>query len=69
MIMQITRKSLLSGITRTLGIPVTEEQMQAWQDGALIQRAMPNLSADQREFILTGIIDEEWDTLMVREDD
>ena len=67
--MQITRKSLLSGITRTLGIPVTEEQMQAWQDGALIQRAMPNLSADQREFILTGIIDEEWDTLMVREDD
>jgi len=67
--MQITRKSLLSGITRTLGIPVTEEQMQAWQDGALIQRAMPNLSDDQREFILTGITADEWDDVMAREDD
>lgn len=67
--MKITRKSILSGITRTLDIPVTEEQMQAWQNGALIQRAMPNLSDDQREFILTGIIGEEWDALMVGEDD
>jgi hypothetical protein len=67
--MQITRTSILSGITRTLDIPVTEEQMQAWRDGASIQRAMPNLSAVQREFILTGINDEEWDALMVGEDD
>jgi hypothetical protein len=69
MIMQITRKSLLSGIVRTLDIPVTEEQMQAWRGGVLIQRAMPNLSADDREFILTGITADEWDALMVGEDD
>lgn len=67
--MKITRKSMLSGITRTLDIPVTEEQMQAWVSGVLIQRAMPNLSDADREFILSGITDDEWDTVMAGEDD
>ncbi len=67
--MKITRKSILSGIVRTLDIPVTEDQMQAWRDGALLQQAMPNLSYSQREFILTGIIGEEWDSLFPEGDD
>jgi len=67
--MKITRKSILSGITRTLDIPVTEDQMQAWRGGVLIQRAMPNLSDDQREFIMSGITADEWDDVMEREDD
>lgn len=67
--MQITRKSIVSGIVRTLDIPVTEEQMQAWRGGVLIQRAMPNLSDDQREFIMSGITADEWDTVMAGEDD
>lgn len=63
--MLITRTSMLSGITRTLELDVTEEQYRAWQDGALIQNAMPHLSADDREFILTGITGQEWDDNMV----
>ena len=59
--MRITRTSMVSGIERTLDLPVTEEQFAAWKSGTLIQRAMPNLSADEREFIMTGITDEEWD--------
>jgi hypothetical protein len=58
---KITRKSLISGVERTVDLPVTPEQMAAWEGGAHIQHAMPNLSADQREFILTGITAEEWD--------
>jgi hypothetical protein len=59
--MMITRRSVLTGIVRTKDLPVTEEQMAAWNKGAFIQDAMPQLSAGDREFILTGITNEEWD--------
>lgn len=60
--MQITRKSMLSGRERTKEINVTEEQLALWQGGMLIQNAMPHLTAGEREFIKTGITDEEWDS-------
>ena len=59
--MKITRKSTLTGIVRSRDIDVTAEQIQAWVDGVLIQAAMPHLNVDDREFIMTGIILEEWD--------
>lgn len=58
--MIITRTSVLTGKTRSLEIPVTVEQMQAFEAGALIQRVMPEITADQREFILNGITADEW---------
>lgn len=61
--MLITRQSLISGITRTLEIPVTDEQLAAWQSGAYIQDAMPELDPAQREFLMTGITADEWDEL------
>lgn len=67
--MQITRKSVLSGIERTLDIPVTQEEFDKWNSGMLIQEAMPNLSPDQREFILTGIVSEQWDSTFKEDDD
>lgn len=57
--MLIQRRSLISGLIRTLDLPVTEEQIEAWENGALIQDAMPNLNTAQREFLLTGITDED----------
>lgn len=59
--MEITRTSMFSGIKRTRNLPVTEEQLQMYINGALIQDAFPNLSASDREFIMTGVTDEEWD--------
>lgn len=59
--MKVTRKSVVSGIERTLDLPVTEEQIQLWRDGVLIQRAMPQLTSDQREFIISGVTKEEWE--------
>ena len=61
--MTITRKSPLTGITRTKEIDVTIDQILAWEMGELIQNAMPHLSADDREFIKTGIDGEEFDQL------
>ena len=59
--MRITRKSILTGIDHTIEIPVTIAQVVAWNSGMHIQDAMPNLTAGQREFIMTGITEEEWD--------
>ena len=66
--MEITRRSLYSGIIRTLDLPVTEEQIEAWEGGLNIQQAMPNLTDSQREFILTGMTDDEWDEAYPDED-
>jgi hypothetical protein len=61
--MLIERTCPLSGETKTLDIPVTQDQFDAWRSGALIQNAMPNLSADEREFIMTGTTPDVWEEL------
>lgn len=62
--MLITRTSTLSGITRTMDIPCSQEDYNRWTlEGVPIQYAMPWLTADQREFIKTGITAEEWEEL------
>lgn len=66
--MLITKRSVYSGVIRTMDIPVTQEQLDNWNNGMLIQNAMPNLSADQREFIKTGMIPDEWAYLEEKED-
>ena len=66
--MKITRASELTGVTRTLDIPVTEDQLKIWQDGMLIQAAMPDLNDNQREFIKTGITEEEWANLWTEDE-
>lgn len=59
--MKITRKSTISGIVRVRNIPVDPEDYMAWEDGgAAIHDAMPYLSDEDRDFILSGITSEEW---------
>lgn len=58
--MKITRTSVITGITRTLEIDVEPHEYGAWERGQLIQYAMPHLTASEREFIMTGVTDDEW---------
>lgn len=67
--MIITKTSSLSGIERTMDLPITEEQLKNWEDGMLIQMAMPNLTAAEREFLITGVVQEEWDELFAGVDE
>lgn len=67
--MFITRTSTISGVERTLDINVTDEQLANWKNGAFIQDAMPHLSAEDKEFLKTGITPEEWDTAFKEEDE
>jgi hypothetical protein len=60
--MIITNKSKVSGKIRSMDLPVTEEQMTRFSSGRFtIQDCFPNLSADEREFIKSGITAEEWE--------
>jgi hypothetical protein len=60
--MWVTRRSLLSGIERTKEIDCTEEQLTAYELGKdLAQNIFYNLSPSDREFIMTGITDTEWE--------
>ena len=62
--MEITRVSMISKKENTLDLDVTVRQIEAWRCGMLIQDAMPNLTSDEREFIVSGITKDEWDNLM-----
>ena len=54
--MLITRTNIITGKVTTKDLDVTEAQLTAYYDeGVLLQNAFPNLSADDREFIKTGI--------------
>ena len=61
--MLISNTSILTGKTHTRELPVTSAELDIWMSGELIQNVFPHLSADDREFLMTGITPEEWDTL------
>jgi hypothetical protein len=63
--MIIQKENIFTGTWRTLDLDVTKEEFENWQNGMLIQDAMPRLSEDEREFLMTGLIgEEEWDKFM-----
>ena len=61
--MKITRTDPFTGQENTMDLAVTEQQIDAWLGGRLIQNAFPNLTAGEREFIKTGITEESWDEM------
>ena len=67
--MEITRISSITGLKHTMDIPVTKEQLDKWNEGMHIQHAMPNIPAEQREFLMTGITPDEWDAVFGKEEE
>ena len=65
--MKITRISQFSGETNTLDLDVTQEQMERFEmrlrTGEYVQTIFPELLKEEREFILTGITPQEWDSI------
>jgi hypothetical protein len=58
----VTRTSPFTGKVHTKVLAVTQEQLDRYERGnILLQDAFPFLSADDREFIKTGITAEEWE--------
>jgi hypothetical protein len=47
-----------------MDIDVEPHEYQAWVSGQMIQNCMPHLSVSDREFLISGVTDDEWATLM-----
>ena len=67
--MEITRISIWSGIERTKSFDISEKQWEDYCNGTHIQSAMSNLTAEEREFIISGSTQEEWDKYMKEPDE
>lgn len=61
--MLIARVSPLTGKETIMDLDITEDQVWAYRNGALLQDAFPNLTADQREFFKTGYTAEDWELM------
>ena len=59
----IERKSPLTGKVNTMVITMNPSDYCAWARGEMIQNALPYLTTDEREFIKTGLIGDEWDAM------
>ena len=64
----VVRMSPFSRRWHRATLTVTRSQLADWHEGKLIQDAMPHLSADEREFLMTGITPSEWDAT-IKDDD
>jgi hypothetical protein len=65
----ITRKSPFSGVENRMDVPVTEAELARLESGETIQKVVPHLSADHREFLISGITPTEWDVFLGPGDD
>lgn len=60
--MIIEKRSILTGNINSMDLDVTENQLEYWKaSGEHIQDLFPHLTADQREFLISGCTKEEWD--------
>jgi hypothetical protein len=71
---RVTRSSLFTQRRNTMTLPVLkplfDESFRSWQDGRNIQDCFPTLTADEREFLISGATPEEWsDTFPPEEED
>lgn len=64
MSINVTRRSPLTGKVITKNLNITAEQLREYETGRrCIQNVFPNLPAADREFIMTGYTDEDWDEM------
>ncbi len=68
--MKITKRSPLTGEENTLDLDIDMYDWQKWlRGGELIQNSFPYLSADEREFLLTGLLPGEWEKFLGPEEE
>ena len=55
--MKLPRLCPMCGTINSKELDITDKQLSDWKNGGLIQNVFPNLSASEREFIITGYCD------------
>jgi hypothetical protein len=66
--MLIRKKSVLTDEWHTMDLPVAQADIDAWQNGGLIQNVFPYLTSSERQFLMSGVTDAEWEKAFGDED-
>jgi hypothetical protein len=66
--MLIKIQSVLTNVWHTEDLPVTQEELDSWKNGRLVQEVFPHLTPDQRQFLISGVTAEEWEKAFGDED-
>ena len=53
----------------TAVVKVKQSEYDAWKDGMLIGDAMPSVTKDDRERLMTGLCPKDWDVIMTANED
>jgi hypothetical protein len=68
--MNITKTSVLTGRTSTIFIEgLTQDMIDDWKGGGLIQIALASIPQELREFVMTGITPQEWSEHLPADDE
>jgi hypothetical protein len=67
--MLVERQSPVTGEINSMELNITHKELLKWQNGTVIQKAMPNLTADEREFLITGLTKDDWETLFGKDEE
>lgn len=69
----ITKTSPHTGKDNDMFLPISMSEYRrgkkAWKAGMLSQKAFPKLNVDQREFIMTGLTQEDWKDILPDQED
>jgi len=63
----VKKQSLFTGKQGQMWMEYDEQDLARWLSGELIQVALPYLTPDEREFLMTGCSPEEWDEIFREE--
>ncbi|MAG24048.1 hypothetical protein CMI47_00575 [Candidatus Pacearchaeota archaeon] len=67
--MDLTRTSPITGVTSTIFIEgLTQEMIDRWKAGEMIQDALAGIPQELREFVMTGISPAEWNKMFPNEE-
>ncbi len=62
--MVIERKSIITGQLNKMELKVTPQQMKRFYGGSeLTQNIFPHLSTEEREFLISGMVPNEWNNI------
>ena len=68
--MEITKTSPLTGMPSTMDLDITMDQLIEYNKGEkLIQDIFPDLNPHEREFLITGYTQQDWDVLFPPEEE
>ena len=61
--MKVQRESIISGQLNEMELNVTPQQMDRFYGGReLTQTIFPHLTSEEREFLISGMMPNEWDS-------